>query len=79
MKLEKILMPLDNGNLVLSGYDTEKDLKKASKDIERVFAILSDMPLYKVMQLLAPYRVENAKKSQKEYNDMVDKCLKEKI
>lgn len=78
MKLEKILIPIDNGNLVLSGYDTEKDLKKASKDIERAFSILSDMPLYKVMRLLAPYREMHAKKSQKEYNDMVDKCLKEK-
>lgn len=77
MESKKILIPIDNGNLVLSGYDTEKDLKKASKDIERLLVILSDMPLYQVMKLLAPYRVKHAKKSQQEYEQMVEKLKNE--
>lgn len=72
MEIKKILMPLDNGNLVLSGYDTEKDLKKAGEDIKRALRILADMSLYNIIKELAPYRLEAARKSQQEYDDITE-------
>lgn len=77
MEENKILLPLCNGNLILKGYDTEKDLKKASEDIKRVLRVLADASVYEIMKELAPYRLECAKRCQKEYNDMVEKLKNE--
>lgn len=69
--MEKIAM--GKGEIVLRGYDTEADAKKAKRDIERVLYILSGMSLYEVMKELAPYRVVAAKCCQDEYDELTEK------
>lgn len=54
-------IPNFGGNLVLRGYDTERDLNKAKKDIERMLMILSSESVYEIMKFLAPYRAEMAR------------------
>ena len=65
------------GNLVLSGYDTERDLNKAKKDIERMLMILSSESVYNIMKFLAPYRAEMAKREELEYDDLTERAKNE--
>lgn len=67
-------IPNFGGNLVLSGYDTERDLNKAKKDIERMLMILSSESVYNIIKFLAPYRAEMAKREQLEYNDLTERA-----
>ena len=76
-KVKKLGIPNFGGNLVLSGYDTEKDLKKAKKDIERMLMILSSESVYEIMKFLAPYRAEMAKREELEYDDLTERAKKE--
>lgn len=62
------------GNLVLSGYDTERDLNKAKKDIYRMLMLLSTESVYNIMKFLAPYRAEMANREQLEYNDLTERA-----
>lgn len=71
---KKVGIPNFGGNLVLSGYDTERDLNKAKKDIERMLMILSSESVYNIMKFLAPYRAEMAKREELEYNDLTAKA-----
>ncbi len=47
---------LGNGNFVLHGYDTERDLKRAERDIKRALAALAQGSVYEVVKELEPYR-----------------------
>lgn len=49
------------GNMCFHGYDTEKDLKKATEDIDRVLRLLSQLSVSDVIKTLEPYRQEFAK------------------
>lgn len=71
---KKMGIPNFGGNLVLSGYDTERDLNKAKKDIERMLMILSSESVYNIIKFLAPYRAEMAKREQLEYNDLTERA-----
>lgn len=71
---KKMGIPNFCGNLVLSGYDTERDLNKAKKDIERMLMILSSESVYNIIKFLAPYRAEMAKREQLEYNDLTERA-----
>lgn len=62
----QILFPIRNGNLVIRGYDTEKDLKKARADIDRLLDIMSGMTFFEINKMLEPYRVRVAKAYDKE-------------
>ena len=64
---------IGNGGIVLSGYDTEKDLRKAEADIKRMLTVLSGMSLYDIMKVLAPYRAKCAKVEQEEFDEMTEK------
>lgn len=66
-----VTIPNGKGAFVIHGYDTEKDEKKAKKDIERFLMVLSEMSLYEMIQFLAPYRAQAAKTMQEEYNELV--------
>ena len=61
-----ILFPVKNGNLVMTGYSTEKDLKKARKDIDRLMVIMSDMTFFEINKMLEPYRARVAREFDKE-------------
>lgn len=52
---------LGNGNIVLHGYETEADLKRAERDIKRVFVSLAYMSVYEVIKELEPYRRAGAR------------------
>lgn len=52
---------IGEATLRLFGYSTEKDLKRAVKDIERVLTCLADNSLYCVEKALQPYRLKAAK------------------
>ena len=65
------------GNLVLTGYDSERDLKKAKTDIERMLMILASESLYNIMKFLAPYRAKASKKCQEEYDDLTEHAKNE--
>lgn len=47
---------LGNGNFVLHGYDTERDLERAERDIKRALAALAQGSVYEVVAELEPYR-----------------------
>ena len=55
------LMPINKGNLVIRGYDTDKDEKRAVKDINRLLTILSGMSVSEINKYLEPYRRKVAK------------------
>lgn len=55
--------------IILSGYDTERDEKKAEKDIKRALSYISTFSLQDIMSLLAPYRKRMAKQSQEEFEE----------
>lgn len=63
------IIPIGNGNFVLSGYETEKDLKKAKKDINRFLLILSGMSISKIVDFLAPYRAKFSANCEEEYEE----------
>ncbi len=73
-KQKKILIPNFGGALVLSGYDTEHDLKKAKKDIERMLMIVAGESVFEIMKFLAPYRAKMAKREELEYNDLTERA-----
>ena len=70
-------IPNFGGNLVLTGYDTERDLKKAKADIERMLMIVASESVYNIMKFLAPYRAEMAKREELEYGDLTERAKKE--
>ena len=47
---------LGNGNFVLHGYDTERGLKRAERDVKRALAALAQGSVYEVVAELEPYR-----------------------
>lgn len=55
------LFKIGKGNVVLSGYSTDKDLMHAVSDIERVLMHLSYSSVYDVIKELSPYRKRLAK------------------
>lgn len=63
------LIPINKGNLVIRGYDTDKDEKRAVKDINRLLTILSGMSMSEINKMLEPYRVRVAKTIDKELQD----------
>lgn len=66
-----------NGQMVLSGYETEKDQKKAKKDIERTLMIVASASIYEIMKFLAPYRAKASKGDEEEYNELTEKAKNE--
>ena len=52
---------IGEATLLLFGYSSNKDLKRAVKDIERVLTCLADNSLYGVEKALQPYRLKAAK------------------
>ena len=52
---------LKDGNFLIHGYTTEKDEKKAKKDIERFAMNLAEMSLTDIVRFLEPYRRKMAK------------------
>lgn len=51
----------NNGKLVLHGYETEADLRRAERDIKRVLVSLAYMSVYEVIKELEPYRRAGAR------------------
>lgn len=74
---KKLGIPNFGGNLVLTGYDTERDLNMAKKDIERMLMIVASESVYNIMKFLAPYRAEMAKREELEYGDLTEKAKNE--
>lgn len=60
------------GAMRLFGYDTEKDLKRAKKDIERMLMIVAERSVFDIIKFLAPYRAKICKRKlmQAEYDNM---------
>lgn len=69
---KKLGIPNFGGSLVLSGYDTERDLKMAKADIERMLMIVASESVYNIMKFLAPYRAKMAKREELEYGDLTE-------
>lgn len=61
-----------NGNLVLSGFDTEHDLKLAEKALERMMCVLACGSIYELNKELEPYRRKAAKAMDYELGDEVE-------
>lgn len=55
------LIPINKGNLVIRGYDTDKDEKRAVKDMNRLLTILSGMSMFEINKYLEPFRRKVAK------------------
>lgn len=55
-----------DGNLVLSGFDTEHDLELCKKALERMLTCMAEMSFYKVNKELEPYRRKCAKEMDKQ-------------
>lgn len=72
-------IPNFGGNLVLTGYDTERDLKKAEADIERMLMIVASESVYNIMKFLAPYRAKMAKREELEYGDLTERAKGEGV
>lgn len=53
----------------LNSYDTEHDLKKAKKDIERVVMAISELNIHQIVKVLAPYRMAVAKQYLREHDE----------
>lgn len=51
-----VFFKLGNGSFVLHGYDTERDLKRAERDIKRALVVLAQGSVYEVVTELEPYR-----------------------
>lgn len=49
-----------DGGFAIHGYDTERDLRHAKADCERLLDLLSMMKLSDVLKTLEPYRERNA-------------------
>lgn len=49
------------GNVSFHGYDTEKDLKKVTEDVDRVLRLLSELSVLDVIKTLEPYRQQFSK------------------
>ena len=56
MSNSTFLFKLGSGNVVLHGYDTERDLERAARDIKRALAALAQGSVYEVVAELEPYR-----------------------
>ena len=56
-----IFFKLGDGSFVLHGYDTERDLKRAERDVKRALAALAQGSVYDVVAGLEPYRRAAAK------------------
>ena len=74
---KKLGIPNFGGNLVLTGYDTERDLNKAKQDIERMLMIVASESVYNIMKFLAPYRAKMAMREELEYNDLTKRAKNE--
>lgn len=59
-------LTLGKDNIAIHGYDTEKDEKKAVKDIHRVISIMAEMSFTELIKLFEPYRIKSAKAIDKE-------------
>lgn len=77
-RLKKLGIKSFGGNLVLIGYDTERDLNKAKNDIERMLMIIASESVYNIMKFLAPYREEIARLEELEYGDLTETAKNEK-
>lgn len=55
-----------DGNLVLRGFDTERDLELCKKALERMLTCMAEMSFYKVNKELEPYRRKCAKEMDKQ-------------
>jgi hypothetical protein len=55
------LIQINKGNLVINGYDTDKDEKRAVKDINRLLIILAGMSMSEINKYLEPFRRKVAK------------------
>lgn len=55
------LISINKGNLVINGYDTDKDEKRAVKDINRLLLILAGMSMCEINKHLEPFRRKVAK------------------
>lgn len=73
---KKLGIPCFGGNLVLMGYDTERDLNKAKQDIERMLMIVASESVYNIMKFLAPYRAEMAKREELVFGDLTERAKK---
>lgn len=47
---------LAKGGFCIHSYETEKDLKKAKDDIDRLLTVLSNMSMENLIKTLLPYR-----------------------
>ncbi len=56
MSNRAILFKLGKGTFVLHGYDTERDLERAARDVKRALAALAQGSVYEVVAELEPYR-----------------------
>jgi hypothetical protein len=65
------------GQMLLTGYDTERDLKRAKKDVERMLTLVAGQSIYEIMHFLAPYRAKFAKFEQEEYDEITEKIISE--
>lgn len=54
--------------IALNGYDTERDMKKAKRDIERTIMAISEQNIHQIVKLLSPYRAKAAKHYLYEYD-----------
>ena len=70
----KVGIPNFGGNIVITGYDTERDLNKAKQDIERMLMIVASESVYNIMKFLAPYRAKMAKSEELEYDDLTERA-----
>ncbi|MCH5315450.1 MAG: hypothetical protein J1E81_06020 [Eubacterium sp.] len=61
-----------NGNLVLSGFDTEHDLHLAEKALERMLNSMACESIYAINKVLEPYRRKAAKAMDYELSDEVE-------
>lgn len=64
----KSIIKIGNGNFVLLGFSTEKDLKLCEKTIERLLNVISEMSFSEIIKTLAPYREKQANNIDRELN-----------
>lgn len=64
----KLIIKIGNGNFVLHGFSTEKDLKLCEKSIERLLNVMCEMSFSEIIKTLAPYREKQAKNMDRELN-----------
>ena len=61
MKGYKKVFKAHDHNLVLSGFDTEHDLRLAEKALERLLSVMAEGSIYAINKVLEPYRRKAAK------------------